>query len=67
MFVERNYGWVIPENLFEKASKPPKCKEGFVHPFIENVNCIYEKLDGNENYCPIIKHNDTLENIDEKT
>ncbi|KAK1668434.1 hypothetical protein QYE76_056593 [Lolium multiflorum] len=41
--LEKNYGWIVPENLFDENSKPKSNEKGASETYIDKIQCIVEK------------------------
>jgi len=41
--LENNYGWLVPENLFDEDSKPKNNEKGASETHIDKIKCIVEK------------------------
>ena len=42
--LEKNFDWVIPENLFDERSRPKGSERGNSEPCIGKIQCIYENF-----------------------
>ena len=42
--LEDNYGWIVPQNLFDESSQPKKKEKGDSQPYIGNVQFLCEKF-----------------------
>ena len=40
--LEKNYDWIVPENLFNKNSKPKSNEKGTSETYIDKITCIVE-------------------------
>ena len=40
--LEKNFGWVVPKNTFDKSSQPKGSERGNSEPCITKIQCIYE-------------------------
>jgi hypothetical protein len=41
--LEKNYDWIVPENLFDENSKPKSNEKGASETYIDKIQCIVEK------------------------
>ena len=41
--LEKNYDWIVPENLFDENSKPKSNEKGASETYIDKITCIVEK------------------------
>jgi hypothetical protein len=40
--LEKNYDWIVPENLFNENSKPKSNEKGTSETYIDKITCIVE-------------------------
>jgi hypothetical protein len=41
--LEKNFDWIVPENLFDEDSKPKSNERGASETYIDKIQCIIEK------------------------
>ena len=41
--LEKNFDWLVPENLFDENSKPKSNERGASETYIVKIQCIVEK------------------------
>ena len=41
--LEKNFDWIVPENLFDENSKPKSNEKGASETYIDKIQCIVEK------------------------
>ena len=41
--LEKNFDWIVPENLFDESSKPKRNEKGASETYIDKIQCIVKK------------------------
>jgi hypothetical protein len=41
--LEKNFDWIVPENLFDESSKPKSVHKGSYKTHLDTIQCIVEK------------------------
>ena len=40
---EKNFGWIVPTNLFDESSEPKSAEKGTSKTYIDSIQCLVEK------------------------
>ena len=44
--MEKNFGWVVPENPFDESSEPKSVERGSSKPYMDKIQFLVEKTSG---------------------
>jgi hypothetical protein len=41
--LEKNFDWIVPENLFDESSEPKSVHKGSSKTYLDTIQCLVEK------------------------